>query len=290
MTLTELLAQPGPIVADGAWGTELASRGVSGAIPDAANLDNPEAVAEVAGAYAEARAHLVLTNSFGASPIKLEKAGVSACEAINRAAVMLSRQGVAGKALVIADMGPTGELVGLTSKLTAQDLEDAFETQAAALAAAKPDGFVIETLSDLTEAEAAYRAVRTVSTLPVVVSFSYDEGARGPATMMGVRPADAARALADWGVDMVGANCGRLSDDAWRGLVETLAEATEVPVWAKANAGIPQLVSGKAVFPMDPASFAALGKSLVDAGARVVGGCCGSSPAHIAALADALLV
>jgi 5-methyltetrahydrofolate--homocysteine methyltransferase len=285
MTLASLLAQPEPIIADGAWGTQLALRGLGSDAPESWNLTHPDEVAGIASEYAAAGAQIVLTNTFGGSRIKLEKVGLADHDAINIAGAELSKRGAAGKALVLASIGPTGELIGLTSTMSEADLEAVFAAQAVAILKGAPDGFIIETMADLTEAKCALRGVKATCDLPVAVSMTFDEGARGPATMMGVTPERAAEELTEAGADLVGANCGRLGNEAWRDVVSTFAGATNLPVWAKANAGIPELLAGESVFPMGPDEFAKLGKTLVDAGAKVVGGCCGTTPEHITALA-----
>jgi len=289
MDIAALLADgQGPIIADGAWGTQLALRGLGSDIPEAWNLTRPEQIAGVAADYAAAGAQIVLTNTFGGSAVKLAKGKLEDQDAINRAGAKLSRQGVAGRAAVFASIGPTGELLGLTSTLTEEQLREVFVAQVRAILQGEPDGLVIETMADLTEAKLALQAAKSLTDLPVVVSMTYDEGARGPATMMGVTPQAAAQQLTAAGADLVGANCGRLSDETWRQVVALTRNNTDRPVWAKANAGIPQLIRGQSVFPMGPEEFAQLGVSLVQAGATVVGGCCGTSPAHTAALVAAL--
>ncbi len=277
-----------PIIADGAWGTQLALRGLGSDIPEAWNLTHPEQIAGVAADYAAAGAQIVLTNTFGGSAVKLAKGKLEDHDAINRAGASLSKQGVAGRAAVFASIGPTGELLGLTSTLTEEQLREVFVAQVRAILQGEPDGLVIETMADLTEAKLALEAAKSLTDLPVAVSMTYDEGARGPATMMGVTPQAAAEQLTAAGADLVGANCGRLSDETWRQVVAITRDNTDRPVWAKANAGIPQLIQGESVFPMGPEEFAQLGVSLVQAGATVVGGCCGTSPAHTAALVAAL--
>ena len=288
MTLHDLLSRPSPIIADGAWGALLAERGLGHDVPETWNLTHPDEVAAIAADYAAAGARIVLTNTFGGTRIKLDKGHVADHDAVNKRGAQLSRQAVGDRALIFASVGPTGELIGLTSTLSEEGIERVFADQAAAVLEGDPDGFIVETFADLTEALCAVRGIQSVCDLPVAVSMAFDEGVRGPATMMGVTPDEAARVLTDAGADFVGTNCGRLSDDAWRRIVGAMAAATDRPVWAKANAGIPQLVGGKSVFPMGPEEFATLGVSLVAAGAKVVGGCCGTTPAHIAALAEAL--
>jgi 5-methyltetrahydrofolate--homocysteine methyltransferase len=287
--LHELLSKGRPVVADGAWGTQLVKRGLGRQTPEAWNLEQPEQVAGVAADYATAGSQIVITNTFGGTSVKLEKAGLAGeHEAINRRGVELSRQGAAGRALVVPSMGPTGELVGFTSKLSEAEIEEVFRQQALALLAGEPDGLLIETVADLTEALCALRGAKSACDLPVVVSMTYDEGARGPASMMGVTPDRAAAELTAAGADLVGANCGRLSEEAWEEVVRLTVANTDRPIWVKANAGIPQLVDGQSVFAMASEAFAALGVRLVAAGATVMGGCCGTTPAHIAALAAAL--
>ena len=288
MNLSTLLAESGPIIADGAWGTQLTSRGLSGDVPEAWNLTHPDVVATVAQDYVNAGAQIILSNTFGGSRIKLAKGGHSDVAELNRAGAQISREAAGSRALVFASIGPTGELIGLTSTYTEQEIEDVFADQVAAILEGDPDGFVIETFADLTEAKCALRAVQGQCDLPVAVSLTFDEGRRGPATLMGVTPQEAAEELTAAGADLVGANCGGLSDDGWEQVIRIMKAHTDRPIWAKANAGIPQLIGGKSVFPMGPEAFAALGKRLAAAGAKVIGGCCGTSPAHIAALVAAL--
>lgn len=288
MDLATLLAEPRPIIADGGWGTQFAARGMTGGVPEAWNLSHPQVVAAVAADYVNAGAQIILSNTFGGSRIKLAKGGRSDVRELNRAGAQISRDAAGSRALVFASIGSTGELIGLTSTYSEEQIQQVFSEQVAGILEGDPDGFVIETFTDLTEAKCALRAVQDQCDLPVVVSLTFDEGRRGPATLMGVTPREAAEELSAAGANLVGANCGGLSEDGWEQVVSTMRAATDLPIWAKANAGIPQLVEGKSVFPMGPEAFAALGKRLAAAGARVVGGCCGTSPEHIAALAAAL--
>lgn len=288
MDLKTLLTEPRPIIADGGWGTQFSARGMSGEVPEAWNLSHPEVVGAVASDYVNAGAQIILSNTFGGSRIKLEKGGRSDVTELNRAGAQISRDAAGGRALVFASIGSTGELIGLTSTYSEQQILDIFAEQVAGILAGDPDGFIIETFTDLTEARCALRAVREQCELPVAVSLTFDEGRRGPATLMGVSSQEAAEQLTAAGANLVGANCGGLSEEGWEQVVTTMKAHTDLPIWAKANAGIPQLVAGKSVFAMDPEAFAALGKRLAAAGAKVIGGCCGTSPAHIAALAAAL--
>ena len=288
MNLSALLAQDRPIIADGAWGTQLAARGLGSETPEGWNVSHSQQVAAVAAAYVAAGAQIILTNTFGGTRIKLEKAGLPDVKELNRRGTDLSRWAAVDQALVFASIGPTGELVGLTSTFTEDEIGAVFAEQVAAILQGDPDGFVIETFTDLVEAKCALRAVQDQCDLPVAVSLTFDEGRRGPATLMGVTPERAAEELSAAGADLLGANCGGLSDEGWEQVVTTMAAHTDRPVWAKANAGVPQLIEGKSVFPMGPEDFAALGRRLAAAGAKVIGGCCGTTPAHIAALRGAL--
>lgn len=288
MRLVDLLSSACPIISDGAWGTQLAARGLASEVPETWNLAHPDRVSAVAADYVAAGSQIVLTNTFGGNRIKMAKAGVSEPAELNRLGAALSKEAAGDRALVFASIGSTGELIGLTSEYSEDDIEAVFAEQVAAILEGDPDAFVVETFTDLTEARCALRAIHGLCDLPVAISLTFDEGRRGPATLMGVTPAQAAQELTEAGADFVGANCGGLSVEGWVQVVTTMKANTDRPIWAKANAGVPQLVAGKSVFPMEPTEFAGLGKQLVEAGAKVVGGCCGTSPAHIAALAAAL--
>jgi 5-methyltetrahydrofolate--homocysteine methyltransferase len=248
----------------------------------------PDEVRAVAAAYVDAGSDVVLTNSFGGSGLKLEKAGLGAkVEEINRRAAELSREAAEERALVFASVGPTGELLRPLGKLSEAETVEAFAEQVRALAAGGPDGLVLETMTDLGEAKAALKAALENSDLPVVACLTFDKGEAGYATMMGVRPQQAAEELTAAGASAVGANCGAGVENMIE-IVELMKPATDLPLWAKANAGLPVLEDGKTVFRQTPADFAAAAPGLVEAGARIVGGCCGTTPEHIRALRAAL--
>lgn len=278
----ERLAAKKVLIADGAWGTELTKRGLAaGEAPEAWNLDRPEEVHAIARSYVDAGADIILTNTFGGSPFKLEKLGLrdNAAE-INHRGVELSKEAAAGRTLVFASIGPSGEFMEPLGTVTEAEMVACFAEQIRAIAAAAPDGIVIETMSDLAEAKAALRAVRENSDLPAVVSMTFEKGARAVATMMGVTPQQAVGELEAAGVDVVGANCG--------GGIESIIEVarlmrpvTKLPLWFKPNAGIPELVDGKTVFREIPEEMAAHLPHLVATGASVIGGCCGTTPEHI---------
>jgi 5-methyltetrahydrofolate--homocysteine methyltransferase len=286
---TELLGRKKVLISDGAWGTQLSARGLPlGSLPESWNLERPDEVRAVAAGYVEAGSDIVLTNSFGGSRIKLGKAGLAGkVEEINRRAAELSREAAGEKVLVFASIGPTGEFMAPLGTLSETEVVEAFGEQVRALLAGKPDGLVLETMTDLGEIRAALKAARENSDLPVVACMTFDKGAAGYATMMGVKPEAAAEDLSRAGVDAVGANCGTGVENMTE-IVALMAPVTELPVWAKANAGLPELVDGQTVFRQTPGDFGAAAPRLVEAGARIVGGCCGTTPDHIRALCAAL--
>jgi len=278
----ERLAAKKLLIADGAWGTELVKRGLAaGEAPERWNLDRPDEVLAVARSYVEAGADILLTNTFGGSPLKLRKVGLGGQMAeVNRRGVELSKEAASGKSLVFASVGPTGEFMVPAGTIEEAEMVDCFAEQIKAIVGASPDGIVIESMSDLGEAKAALRAVRENSNLPAVVSMTFQKGARGYATMMGARPAQAAEELERVGADIVGANCGAGIDNVVE-VAKLMRRATKLPLWFKPNAGIPQLIDGRTVFRETPEMMAKRLADLVKAGASIVGGCCGTTPDHI---------
>ncbi len=283
--ITDLIAD-GPALLDGAWGTELAARGLApGEMPDFWNLTQPERVEEVARAYVEAGSQIILTNTFRANRIALgSHPDAGRVAEINRAGVEISRRASGAASRVFASMGPSGKLL-LRGDVTTDELRTNFEEQAHALAEAAPDAIVVETMTDLEEAEVAIAAAKSTG-LPVVGCMVFDSGKQKDRTMMGVTPAQAAEALTGFGVDIVGANCGN-GIERYVPVCAGLAAATTRPIWIKANAGIPEFIDGEARYTTTPEQFASFRKALVDAGANFLGGCCGTSPAFIRALVAA---
>jgi 5-methyltetrahydrofolate--homocysteine methyltransferase len=270
------------LVLDGAWGTQLAERGLpTGEAPERWNLEHPDDVRAIARDYAEAGADIVLTNTFGANRAKLEKSGLDAeLIAVNRKGVELSCEGAAGRSLVFASVGPTGEFMAPLGDVSEVEMVHCFAEQVKALVAGGCDGVVIETMTDLNEAKAALRAAKANCDLPVAVSMTFDKGPGGYATMMGVRPAQAAADLTAAGADIVGANCGSGVEDIVE-IIRLMRPATDALLWAKPNAGLPQLVNGRTVFKETPEAVVAKVPALVEAGAHHIGGCCGTTPDHV---------
>src|ERR1017187_8014516 len=229
--LREWLAR-GPLIADGAWGTQLQARGLApGAAPDTWNLTHPERVEAVARSYVEAGSQVILTNTFRANAIAME----SDLEAINRAGVAISKR-AAGQALVFASIGPTGKIL-MTGEIAGEQASAAFAAQAAVLAEAGADALLVETMSDIEEARLAVAAARSTG-LPVIVSFAFDSGKSKDRTMMGATPEAVAAAMVEAGADAVGANCGVGVEHAAL-VCRRLHAACDLPIWIKPNAGLP---------------------------------------------------
>jgi 5-methyltetrahydrofolate--homocysteine methyltransferase len=289
--LLERLRRGEVVVGDGAWGTVLiAEAGLPpGAPPERVTLEAPERVEGLARRYAEAGAEVLTTNTFGGTPLRLAAHGLAErCEEVNRRAVELARAAAAGRAAVAGSVGPTGLLLAPLGTALLGVVEDAFARQIAALAAAGADLLCVETMTDLAEARLALRAAaREAPGLPVIATMTFEVAPRGIFTVMGVTPGTAATELAEAGAAAVGANCGH-GIEAMAEVVAELARHATVPVAVRPNAGLPQLVGGALAWPETPERFAAHAPALVAAGARLVGGCCGTTPAHVRALCGAL--
>ena len=286
------------LLADGATGTMLQSMGLEpGEAPETWLLEQPDKIRALHRGYVEAGSDLILTCTFGGSRFRLEGHGLGdRVREINRRAGELARE-VADSArdrrvFVGGDMGPTGQLLAPLGPLTEEEAVEAYAEQARGLAEGGVDFLLIETMSDLGEAKAALEGARRASDpsagsgqgLPIFCTFSFDSHGR---TMMGIRPAQAAREIAPL-VEGLGANCGR--DPAeYPDFVRIMrAEAPDAILWAKPNAGLPHLDGDQVIYDADPAYMADIAVQLHEAGAQVIGGCCGSGPAHIRAMAQAL--
>ena len=275
---------------DGAWGTELMKLGGSSTeLKDLWNVSAPDVVLQVANSYVNAGARIILTNTFSSNRIVLERHGAGGRSAeLSRAGAAISRQAAAGRAWVFGSIGPTGKLVSL-KQLDVATAEAVFAEQAAALAAGGADAIVIETMADIEEAKAALSACLRACDLPVGVSFTFDSGKEKNRTMMGVTPAQAWRAAHEGGASFVGANCG-IGIDAYVKVARELAQCgSELPLWIKGNAGRPVMAAdGSTHYNAGPEDFSRAVPELVAAGVRFIGGCCGSTPAHVAAIVAAI--
>ena len=284
-SLADWLAERGLLAGDGAMGTLLLAAGLPpGAAPELWNVDHPEKVEGVTRAHREAGAELVLTNTFGGSPARLEENGLAhRCEELNRAGVAAARRGAGDDALVLGSIGPAGKLLEPLGPLSPDEAADGFAIQAGGLAKGGADALVVETMSDLAEAMLAVEAA-VATGLPVIASMTFDPTPNGPFTIMGNAAADCARELTAAGVAAVGTNCGT-GPDVMIDFVRALREGTALPILARPNAGLPELRAGEVCYPETPGSMAAYVAALVDAGASIIGGCCGTSPDHVRAIA-----
>ena len=280
--LADLLAN-GPVVTDGAWGTQLQARGLPhGHSPDHWNLICDERVEEVPRAYVEAGSQVVLTNTFQANRLSLQGHDLAdQTAAINKAGVEISRRAVAGRAKVFASIGPSGKML-LMGQVTEEELSRVFSEQVEALAVAEPDALVVETMSDLAEARIAVAAAKRTG-LPVVACMVFDSGKNKDRTMTGATPEQAAEELSAAGADVIGANCGQ-GPAGYVAICRRLHAVTKLPIWIKPNAGLPKMDGDKTVYSTSPEEFAGYANALVDAGAAFVGGCCGTSPDFIKAV------
>ncbi len=288
-----LLDEGGPILADGAMGTMLFASGLQfGDPPEVWNVSQPEVVRRIHRGYLEAGSRIVMTNTFGGNRLRLRLHGLhERVGELNRTAAILLRAEVdaaGGRALVAGDIGPTGEIMAPLGTLSDEEATEVFAEQAAALIAGGVDLIWIETMSHLSEIRAAIQGVRQVSAdIPIIATMTFDT--RGH-TMMGVSPEQAVTSLAAWGADAIGGNCGNGPDELLPVIERMHAAAPDITLVAKSNAGMPELVDLRAVYRADPATMAEAGLAFQAAGARIIGACCGSTPAHLKAMAEALAV
>ena len=279
--------EKGILISDGAMGTMLQDRGLTdGGAPELWNVENPSAIEDVLEQYASAGANLITTNTFGGTRGRLQMHGLEdRLFELNKAGAEIARK-VADRhpgCFVMGDVGPSGELMEPMGTMTADEAKELFADQIKALVAGGVDAILIETMSDLQEVEAAVNAAKEVAPeLPVIVTFSFDTNLR---TMMGVKPAVAVKTLAAQGVRIIGANCGRGVDEM-RVIAKELTEARPDGVFiiTQSNAGLPKLVGGDFVYDGTPEEMAKYAKDMKEIGVNVIGSCCGSSPAHTAAM------
>lgn len=281
--LISRLLDQGAVVTDGAWGTELMNRGLKkGECPELLNLEYPERVEEIPALYVAAGSQVVLTNTFGANRFILEKHGLAdKVREINDAGVKISKKAAGDKALVYASIGPSGKLI-VMKQVTAEELEEAFTEQAEAIAEAKADAIVIETMMDMTEALAAIAAAKKTG-LPVIANMVFDSGKDKDRTMMGNPPEEVVEKFTSAGVDVIGSNCGK-GIEGFIPICKRMRAVTDLPLWMKANAGMPEIIKGETVYSVTPDQFAAFVPELINAGANFIGGCCGTNPDFIAAV------
>ena len=280
-----------PVLADGAMGTMLFSSGLQfGDPPEVWNVTQPDVIRRIHRGYLEAGSKIILTNTFGGNRLRLSLHGnESRTTELNQMAAILLRAEVdaaGGSALVAGDIGPTGSIMFPMGLLQYDEAVEVFAEQAAGLVAGGVDLIWIETMSDLDEIHAAIEGVRRVAPeIPIIATMTFDT--RGH-TMMGVSPERAVGALIEWGADAIGGNCGNGPDEIIPVIAKMRAAAPDALLVGKSNAGMPELVDMKAVYKAEPPVMADYALDVRNAGATIIGACCGSTPAHLAAMAEAL--
>src|SRR5689334_18324158 len=284
LTLRDLLADGKVHVLDGAMGTMLYSKGFFlNVCYDELNLKQPKLVQEVHEEYVRAGAEILETNTFGANPVKLGSYGLADdTEKINRAAAELARRASGGRASVVGAIGPLGVRIEPFGPTSREEAYAHFQRQARGLLAGGVDGFILETFSDLDEIHEALRAVRSVSDLPVIAQMTVgDDGL----THYGTGPETFAKQLTVWGADAVGVNCS-VGPAGVLEAVEKLVKATDRPISAVPNAGLPKDVGDRKIYLASPEYMASYARRMIESGARIVGGCCGTTPEHIKKIRD----
>lgn len=285
--LLECLAEKRALVSDGAWGTMLQAAGLKpGECPELWCLEHRKHVRNVARQYVEAGAELVKTNSFGGTRIKLDIFGLANKDAqINEEAAAISREAAGAGVFVLGSMGPTGKML-LMGDISDTEMYEAFGRQAEALERGGADAALIETMTALDEACLAIKAVKENTKLAAICTFTFDRAAGGEyRSMMGVAPAEMAGACVEAGADMIGSNCGNGFERMPEIVKQLAAAAPDAPIVIHANAGSPVRRGDTDVFPDTPEISASYVPAILEAGARIIGGCCGTTPAHIAAIA-----
>lgn len=271
-------------VSDGAWGTELQKLSLpAGKAPELWNVENPDAVQSVAKSYVDAGSDIILTNTFGANRFILASHGAAdRVSELAEAGAAISRKAAGDDVKVFGSMGPTGKIV-MMGEVSEDELSAAFAESAAALERGGVDAIILETFNELDELKLALAAVKQACNLPVIASMTFASGPDGTSTMMGNSPAELVSTAKSLGADAIAANCGTGPENFVK-VAQIFRGETDLPIWIKANAGLPQIVDGKTTFPMNPEEFAAFIPKLIQAGANFIGGCCGTTPEHIRAI------
>jgi 5-methyltetrahydrofolate--homocysteine methyltransferase len=288
MSIQELLkSDRATIFLDGAMGTQLAEAGLEMGGQNC--VTHPDAVRAIHDKYAACGIDILITNTLTMNRVSIESHGIGVdVREVNLAGASLAKAAARKDQYVLGDISSTGKLLKPYGRLAEDEAFAGFKEQASILAEGGVDGFIVETMIDLTEAECAIRAAREASSLPVLASIAFDTAANGGRTVMGNTATDCAQRMVEAGAIAVGANCGSLDPLEVAETVALIARSVQVPVLAQPNAGKGRLVDKRLVYDMPPADFATGIRSCVEAGARFVGGCCGTSPAHIEAMVKLL--
>lgn len=295
VSLREKIKQ-GLLLLDGGMGTELIARGIeAGTCNDSLNIESPDILSDIHRAYSQAGSDAVITNTFGANRYALARHGLAEqATKINQAGAQLARRAAGVQKYVLGDIGPSGDFLEPLGARKFEELREAFIEQAEALLSAGVDGFIIETMTALDELSIAIEAMKTVGgDLPVLALMSFDKTGDSFRTMMGVDVEAAVSKIVTLDVDAVGFNCGTNSLDEYVELAEKLISTTrrftdDLAMCAEPNAGKPELIDGRPVYRVSPDDFAAAAEKIHSAGVSILGGCCGTTPEHIQAMANNL--
>jgi 5-methyltetrahydrofolate--homocysteine methyltransferase len=278
------------LVSDGAWGTLLQERGLQpGECPELWNSTHRADVLSIAKSYIDAGADMIETNSFGGSPSKLAHYGLQdRTVELNETAAAISREASGDKGFVLGSIGPTGVIL-MMGEVPEETIFEGFCIQAKALESGGADAICIETMSAIDEACLAIRAAKESTKCEIICTFTFEKTVNGEyRTMMGVSPTETVLALTEAGASIIGTNCGNGFDGMIDIVREIRAVDAHTPILVHANAGKPILVGGKTSFPETPEMMAIKVGNLIKAGANIIGGCCGTTPAHIRAIAQAI--
>ena len=290
INLPERLRSGEILVGDGAMGTMLFERGLkSGDCPEAMNLSSIDVLEDIARLYLDAGADIIQTNTFGGSPLKLASYSLAdTAPLINRNAVLAVKRAVSGRAYVSGSCGPCGKILKPYGDTEPEAVYESFEIQMQAFAESGCDVICIETMMDLNEMLLALKAAKEKAPgIPVMATMTFDATPKGFFTIMGVTIEKAARALEEAGADVIGSNCGNGIEDMIR-IAEEFRKRTTLPLIIQSNAGLPLIKNGELVYPESPEFMAGKAKELVDAGVSIIGGCCGTGPAHIRAIRNSI--
>ena len=277
------LENDGLIIGDGAMGTELQAKGLpAGTMPELWNDENAEAVLSIHRAYLDAGAQILTANTFGGNRLRMQEAGLAErATELTRLGASLASRAAGGRAWVAGSVGPTGGIMEPFGTLSVEEAEDIFGEQVTALAEGGADVILVETQHDIEEACAAIRAAKAKTNLPVLCTFAFNPKGR---TMMGLKPDVAAQRAEEAGADVVGANCGDGPEAVLAGL-KGMQGVTALPLMAQSNAGLPKMgEGGKTIWNFRPEQMARYARTYYSLGARIIGGCCGTRPEHIAAI------
>jgi len=285
-TVLDRINKFGILVSDGGLGTSLQAAGLkSGNCPEEWNISHPDQVRAAHRAFIDAGSGMILTNTFGGSRLKLEKFGLGERTGeLNSAAVDLALEVSGGRVIVAGSIGPTGEFIAPLGTYTPEQMEEILTEQISAIISAGANAICVETQSSPEEAACAIRAAKKISPgIEVMATFTFEEGNRGFRTIMGTDIETAARAAEKAGADITGSNCGN-GIEKMAAIVAEFRKHTPLPILVHANAGVPELEGGKTVFTQGPEEFIRGVPAVIEAGASIVGGCCGTGPEHIRAI------